>query len=214
MKKLLCLFLALLLTACGQTREEAPEPTGSLEIRFTDLGACLTCNEETMLIATVAKGEALEQETADILVLTQMPDALPRNFETIYTPESSLPESFLLSCAEVRFFPIENELCLEVRFGEQTFLFLGKLSPEGQEALVGQVPEANVLSVSGGMEPRQALLDAVQPQHVLVAGKSVADWPEGAEVFETAAFGPVAVTTEGKDLDIRWGLRAQDEAAA
>lgn len=217
MKKLLCLLLALFLTACGSPQKEAPDVTGSLEVRFTDLGARITCNEETTLIATVAKAEALNQETADILVLTQMPDTLPKNFKTIYTPESRLPESISLGGAQVRFFPMENELALEVRFGEQTFLFLGKLSPEGQDMLISQWPEhqtVDLLSVSGGMEPQQTLLETIQPQYVLVAGKSVAHWPDGPEVFETAAFGSVTMTTDGQNLDIRWGLQNQDDVAA
>jgi hypothetical protein len=214
MKKLLCLFLALLLTACGQTKDPAPEVTGSLEVRFTDLGAYITCGEETMLIATVAKAESLKEEQVDQLVLTQMPDKLPSDFETIYAPGMDVPESLRLGQAEVRFFPGETELSVEVRFGQRSFLFLGRLSPEGQDALVSQWKDADVLSVSGGMEPRQALPETLAPQYVLVSGKSVARWPESLEVFETAAFGPVTLTTKGENLDIRWGLHTQDEAAA
>lgn len=233
MKTLFCLILALLLTGCAPA--ETVPLTGSLSVHYLYGGALVQCNGEALLIdcGTGITPEALENygvTDLSAIVLTgceeeqtaALAEVLPAFPAPVYGPggqDVTVPEdgqTISLDCArlEVLSVPDCDCLALMVTFGEDTFLFLGSMAAEAQNALAQEIPPVQVLQTDDCAVATEALLIAASPAYLMVDGSSE-QIPAGAyEIFDTHSFGPVTLETEGSGITASWSLFASDSVAS
>lgn len=235
MKKYLCLILALLLAGCAAAPAETVPLTGSLSVHFLFGGALVQCNGEALLVdcgtgVTPEKLESYGVTALSAIVLTgceeeetaALPEVLAAFPAPVYGPggkEVTVPEdgqTLFLDCAQLNVLsePGSDHLALTLTFGEDSFLFLGSLEAEAQEALAERLSPVHILQTDDLMAPQDTLLSAAQPAYLMVDG-SPEKIPAGTwEIFDTHGFGPVTVQTEGHGITVSFALFVSDSVAS
>lgn len=238
MKQILCFLLAILLSGCtAAPAETEPVLSGTLTLQCLEGAALVQCNGEALLVdcgenitAELLKNHGLEKLSAIVLTgctkeetagLAAVLEAFPT---VVYAPgqvdgaEATVPENgqtVFLDCARMTLRIPEKEaeaLALHVRFGEDSFLFLGNMDEENQNTLAENWQEnTGVLHIRG--TPAQALLTAAAPDYILVDGKAEEALEAQLEVFDTEDYGPVTVKTEGSGVTLSWSLHVSHAIA-